>query len=79
MNWKTWLKGLAAAVIGGTTTTTFGYIGQYAQTAATTGTTPAMSGKVVGSLALGGGLLGVIGYLMKSPLTPVAPVPKTEK
>lgn len=73
--WKSWLKGLGAAAIGGVSMPATAYLGQWAQATMTAATTPGavppkLSGGLLGALALGGGVLGAIGYLMKSPLQP---------
>jgi hypothetical protein len=66
MNWKLWLKGLAAAAIGG----------------AASGATQALSANgainaVTGMTAAAGALVTVLAYLVKSPLggQPAEPVP----
>lgn len=78
MNWKLWLKGLASAVIGGA--------------AATVGQTITDPGHIssghygnVTGVAIGGALIGLVGYLVKSPLdqvqieTPAAPASAIEQ
>jgi hypothetical protein len=72
MNWKLWLHGLVAAAVGGTTTTAAAYLGNWAQatlSAASAGqAAPALNGGTVGALALGGAIIGAVGYLLKSPV-----------
>jgi hypothetical protein len=70
MNWKAWLKGLAAAAAGGATTTTTGVLINWANTAAQTGTAPKLSGSVLGILAAAGAIPTAIAYLMQSPNKP---------
>jgi hypothetical protein len=57
MNWKTWLKGLVAAVISGAAT-------GLAQVVSTTGSVNTGTAVVSGA----GALVGAVTYLMKSPL-----------
>jgi len=68
MNWKLWLKGLASAVIGGA-----------AATVAQTVSDPEhMASGHYGNLsgaAIGGAVIGLLGYFMKSPLDPQLPLP----
>jgi hypothetical protein len=64
MNWKLWLKGLAAAAIGG----------------AATGATHALAGSgtvnsATGITAAAGALVTALAYLAKSPLAADAPEP----
>ena len=75
MNWKLFFKGLGNAVSNGAVaaTATVGY--QWAQ-GASAGMPPAVSGKAVGYMALGGGVLGLLNYLMKSPTQTTPPVEK---
>lgn len=67
MNWTLWLKGLAAAAIGGASTGA-------TQVISTTGTI----NKATGITALAGALVAVLAYLTKSPLAPAAPDPQQQ-
>jgi hypothetical protein len=62
MNWKTWLQSLASAAISSA-----------AMGATTYMQSGSMSGKQIGLSAGVGGLIGVLNYLMKSPLQPTPP------
>ncbi len=64
MDWKLWLKGLAAAAIGGGATGA-------TQVVTTTGTVNKTTAIVSGV----GALVSVLAYLIKSPLTSDAPPP----
>jgi len=65
-NWKLWLKGLAAAAIGGVATTGTTYKGSWAQGAATGQHVP-ITGGTIGGVAISGAIIGALGYLWKSP------------
>jgi hypothetical protein len=63
MNWKLWLHGLAAAAIGGASTTSL-------QVLTATGT---INGRQLG-VSAGVGALGMaLAYLIKSPIAPAVP------
>ena len=64
MNWQLWLKGLAAAVVGGAATGAT----QAVSTSGTVNQTTAIT-------AAAGALVTVLAYLLKSPLGAQAPQP----
>ena len=70
--WKTWLKGLAAAALNGGAGLGIGILGYWANTAAT-GTVAPLNGKALGIVSGAGAVIGVINYLVKSPLQPAQP------
>jgi hypothetical protein len=65
MNWKKWLHGLGAAVIGGASTAVGGALGA---TVAGVDVFAVQFWKIVGGAAVFGGLMNAIAYLKQSPL-----------
>jgi len=58
MNWKIWLKGLVAAILGGGAAGATSVIGNGSD----------FNGKAVGAAAAVGAITAVLGYLKQSPL-----------
>lgn len=64
MNWKLWLKGLAAAAIGGATTSALSVAVEPSKPVDPT---------ALGTTAVAGALVGLLAYLKQSPIPPTTP------